>query len=912
MSRTAVTRAVAAIAAAVVAVPAVAALADPAPPRTTFLCRSVMTDAVDGHGWHHVSSPRFTQGPKAPTGFAVEAWPAMLAEFTPAKQVGIWATNGAELWYSANGGCDWSRFISQDNARTVVSDPVPVPRPALPGDDVRILGVRTGYDSLGTGRYVFTYGVDLNAGAAPIPFVAVKPPGARTPFAFAARGLPNVAYPLDLAVADAGAHCAWLLATPTSPGSGLPRQLYRSTDHGTSWSEVATQTPVEHLVAPDAEDTGCSTVIGTTATQVLRSTDGGATFGEHADVAPAATPVVAPYVTADHGALATKGSDLLVLTGKDGLDRLPAAGPLTAPTRVRQVPGTPAAVAPIDANRRGRIVVATTEGVFETDTARAGAGWRDVTPAGATPLALAAVHSGVLRYPDAYAVAGLTGDGIVLRAWPQTGVPAKYGGGGPGSGPVPPVDGDVGPIDLGKPGAGVTAVTPPAVSLALAPGQSARVPFEFDLPPRRAPVDLDFEVDTTASMQDAIDGLRTSLAAMVRSFDAALLDLRVGLGDFRDAGGNLDSSAPEDQYLYKRRARLAPPGPAFVAALDSMKASIAGGGDAKEAQTVAVTQAVTGAGYAGAAGVVTPGLDAGWDRPAATKVMVLVTDDLFHQGNGYPTIAEAAAIARAHGVRVVGLAVDRGGSHTDADLIALAKAVGTVAPAPGVDCDGDGTYDLKAGAPLVCTVVAQTSGITGVGAAITAMALAVRPRTDAAFAFRGDVATVRGVTGALAARVDRRTAQALRMTAEFGCGATDSGQDRAVAVDGTVAGVAVATSYVTIHCLAAAVPGVPRPLVAAPNAPEEPPALQNPLPLPHVNTQAQAQPQSQPQANAQSVTQTVTGVVGQEDTAPELSLAMQDTRRQQPAALLMMSALVTASAAGVWARRLRTSAATVR
>jgi hypothetical protein len=52
------------------------------------------------------------------------------------------------------------------------------------------------------------------------------------------------------------------------------------------------------------------------------------------------------------------------------------------------------------------------------------------------------------------------------------------------------------------------------------------------------------------------------------------------------------------------------------------------------------------------------------------------------------------------------------------DLEEIARATGALAPAGGVDCDGDGTIDITPGQPLICSTGASGEGIAE---AITAL-----------------------------------------------------------------------------------------------------------------------------------------------------------------------------------------------
>src|SRR4029453_18607694 len=73
---------------------------------------------------------------------------------------------------------------------------------------------------------------------------------------------------------------------------------------------------------------------------------------------------------------------------------------------------------------------------------------------------------------------------------------------------------------------------------------------------------------------------------------------------------------------------------------------------------------------------------------------------------------------------VVGIAAD---TPALTDLRRIATATGALAPAGGIDCNGDGSIDIAAGQPLGCLIA--TNGV-GAGNAVTALVkAAVRVRT---------------------------------------------------------------------------------------------------------------------------------------------------------------------------------------
>jgi hypothetical protein len=114
---------------------------------------------------------------------------------------------------------------------------------------------------------------------------------------------------------------------------------------------------------------------------------------------------------------------------------------------------------------------------------------------------------------------------------------------------------------------------------------------------------------------------------------------------------------------------------------------------------------------------VPPGQQANFRR-SATKLILLWTDAPFHYvyASPAPSFAQAAdAIGALGHAKVLGISSGGGGLT---DLQSIASATGALAPAGGVDCDGDSVNDINAGEPLVCTVGEHGEGI---GEAITAL-----------------------------------------------------------------------------------------------------------------------------------------------------------------------------------------------
>ena len=150
---------------------------------------------------------------------------------------------------------------------------------------------------------------------------------------------------------------------------------------------------------------------------------------------------------------------------------------------------------------------------------------------------------------------------------------------------------------------------------------------------------------------------------------------------------------------------------AIISGINGLSAQ--GGGDLDESQLPALYESATGAGHCVVwSGIhcVPPGQQASF-RDGATKLILLWTDAPFHQHYPFwaPSFADAAVAIGALGYsKVLGVSSDGGGLT---DLQSIASATGALAPAGGVDCDGDSVNDIDAGEPLVCTVGEHGEGI---------------------------------------------------------------------------------------------------------------------------------------------------------------------------------------------------------
>ncbi|MDP3710851.1 MAG: hypothetical protein Q8R60_00005, partial [Mycobacteriales bacterium] len=264
----------------------------------------------------------------------------------------------------------------------------------------------------------------------------------------------------------------------------------------------------------------------------------------------------------------------------------------------------------------------------------------------------------------------------------------------------------VGPVGTPLPPLSPETVLSGPTEVALARDETATLDLDLDLSPEPTPIDVFFLLDTSGSMDDVVNGLVNGFAQLARELGEKRIDAQFGLGEYQDTAGT----------RYHRRLDISPPGEPLRKAL----ATVSTAGGAEPAWT-ALHQMSTGTGILKPANgdPVPRGEGASW-RQGSLRVVVHATDELPSDDPDGATRDEAVRAMRDDGVRHVGIEVVRQRSVTQVaddptptldpgrlnrELGAVARATGALAPAGGVDCDGDGTVELAAGAPLVCQVV---------------------------------------------------------------------------------------------------------------------------------------------------------------------------------------------------------------
>jgi len=177
--------------------------------------------------------------------------------------------------------------------------------------------------------------------------------------------------------------------------------------------------------------------------------------------------------------------------------------------------------------------------------------------------------------------------------------------------------------------------------------------------------DVYFLVDTTSSMTLPIRNVRDSLmTVIVPAIDAAIADVQMGVGDFRDYDDGTPGSTYGDagDWTYLNRRAVTDATAEVQTALGALVA--AGGGDPPEASTEALYQSVAGTCDSGS------GFGGACFRAMSHPIIVHVTDAPFHDGtdpaNDYPasfglrTWTEMVTALNAASVKVIGVAVSSG------------------------------------------------------------------------------------------------------------------------------------------------------------------------------------------------------------------------------------------------------------
>jgi Cutinase/PKD domain/von Willebrand factor type A domain len=171
-------------------------------------------------------------------------------------------------------------------------------------------------------------------------------------------------------------------------------------------------------------------------------------------------------------------------------------------------------------------------------------------------------------------------------------------------------------------------------------------------PPISGPLDLAFAIDSTGSMGDIIDQVKSNVTNIVNQLQAADPDFRVGLVDYKDAEPYSD-----DSYQAQVDQPLSTDIEGFDTAVDALSAE--GGGDTPESVYTGMMTAL--------------GLD--W-RDGAHKEMIVIGDAPGHDPDPVTGYTAADVIQKALALDPVAINVLPANSDADATFGPVAQATG--------------------------------------------------------------------------------------------------------------------------------------------------------------------------------------------------------------------------------------------
>jgi hypothetical protein len=880
-------------------VPAVASANSPA-----LRCRTVSTVG----SWQTVTVDPFRQVQGVDTVDKVTAY--AVDALHPGTVV---ATNGTTLKRSPHSGCDWTDVLTLG-----LQPSIEVP---LSGQTSKIVSTA----ALGSGRVLAA--VREGAGAGSRPHVVGSDDGRAGSFRAADTGLPPQGAPKLLKAAGDG-RTVFLVITPVGDSSG----------------------PVDSGGLPSLPPVDSPTTSGGKAGLLYASTDGGRSWALRTSASdlPAGAGLDQLAIDRRDPKLLYATSNGLLYISRDG-------GASFSRARVNNED-----VTAVETMAPGQVAFFTRGGfsVKSTDGGRSFSGGRTLT--GVTSAAyragdnrLAVEAGGQLALVDpatgqAYSAAGptavrgsLTGDvgsqstfhglsGHALLRYVD---------------PPPPVQTEV-PVsvdDLGVPPPPPGIISPGARTVQLKVGASGVYDYTLAMPKSPTPLDLFFLIDTSGSMLDYIDNLKTNISKVTRSIQAAGINLQVGVGTLGTGARpgevvppHVDPQNPNDRgsALYSLFRRIGPIDRGFARALASVQVKNQGGNNPAEAQLAALEQATFGPGIRDPRStaavplfIVEPGQDAGWRAaPGVRRIIVHATDEAFDKPAGSPVRPDgeldfARVIREMNSHRVQQIGITTGAIESRDDLARIANGTRTLAPHGGADC-GEGVV-LPGGQPLVCDTEGDFSAL------IARLVNSLQDRADVTLSTRGSAPkVVRGLDASRLRGVDVTQANRLPFRVAVTCKDQSPGT-YSEDVTASLRGVRIATSHLTVQCLgpAAALRLLPPVAAAAPAAPPPPPAPAAVVPAPPA-AQPQAAPQSQPQAQAQ--VQPLTAAAMQQQEELQLALALQAGKEERPATdeelamvnrrrtdegaafALLAAAILASSAVGLATLRNRPEPAVVR
>lgn len=816
----------------------------------TDTCPSAMQHFADG--WERIALP---------AGFVTKQHALEDYALDTSTTNHLIATNGRDIVRSADGGCSWQASVlpQMPSIANPTADSANVVRRTI--SQVRI----TPYT--GVSWAIGTVDVELDNTPLTQPVVLQSADGGLS-FVSATNGLPPSGQPLELETVPATRAAFLLLRQLAGTGQDM-YSIYSTTDAGAKWTQAFSGLPHFTGITVGTGRSGLE-IWAWTDTALYRST-GGAPFA----VVPGVSGMVRT-VDLSTGLtsvfFADKEERLVSTDGGRKWSRLPAPPNVTSATH-----GPMAGLIAVSG--------ASLPNVRVYPPASSGRKPFDPSP-NETNVDKLQMSMGVV--PSGFPLYGADSNAIFRFTVPLS---FLYSPPPPPVVPTNPVRVKARPPMLRTP-----ELSPNIATVTLKPHEHRDIPYRLLLPPTPTPLDVYFMTDSTPSMADTIGSVQESIQQIVDDLAATGVDAHFGVADFRDYPME-NGLVASDDWAYRRDRAIGPVNDDFAQALQSIRT---GGGtlDSKDSGLEAIYQAATGAGRKvvsdpSGQSDIAPGQGAEFRR-GAVKVVVVAADAFFRHPEGNPgwpgpSLESVAQTLDQTGIHLVGFNVDTGSDQDPGpDMRVLARASHTLAGPAGVDCDGDGTPDLREGDALVCPYIPGSHA--SIAPAFMGLLDSLRDLKTVSLGVVGPQDVVRPLGATSFAQVNVKAVNNFGLPLRFRCDPPRFGTTTTVRVVAAVATHQVASLPVTVRCGTPAPPPPVQPLLVLPPlaavaavAPPAPPAQPNPNPNP--------QPNPQPQ------TQTNPGMASQEDQAQQLAFAEEGlTAADEPG--LAMSAIRPQSSVG--------------
>jgi hypothetical protein len=471
-----------------------------------------------------------------------------------------------------------------------------------------------------------------------------------------------------------------------------------------------------------------------------------------------------------------------------------------------------------------------------------------------------------------------------------------------------------------------TELTPKEVKVKLDPGDTKTVPFELGLPAHPTPLDVFFLVDTSMSMDPAINGLREGMQKVIDELEGERIDVHFGVGEFKDYPIPGYGNPELGDFAYRLDRKIGPADAELADALEQLQAGGGGRLDEPESQLTGLYQAATGEGQPG---FVPPGQDAGF-RPGSLRVIINITDARFHDEPSHPSppFDNVAVALRDRGIMQIGLSAwGEVGPKGTSDLIRMADETDARAPTP-VDCNGDGTPDIPAGQPLVCEVGRDASeGALNLAPAIVSTLKAVTEKVAIGFEAQ-ESSLVQSIEPSLYPDYNVIEAGNLNFDVTFVCPRQLEGTEERIDLQALVEGQPVAGSAAMVICRPldplerdeaevplAAIPALVVPVAPVVAPPPPPPPIAETAPSTQQMAQAQAAMAAQEQEQIQTAVawqEAVKDQIASEYTEYEFSSLRRDPGVPEAWPLYAAAATMAMAAGAVASVRIRVRPRTAR